>query len=244
VFARDDATLEEAQQEKYRRIAAAADLRPGMHVLEIGSGWGAFAAYAAGELGCRVTTVTVSREQATWVEERIAERGLGDRVTVRLEDFARTTGTYDAVVSIEMIESIPRPRWPEYFGVLGARLAPGGRVGLQAITVGDRHWASSNANPDFIRRYVFPGGQVPSPGVLRADAQGAGLRLTARQGYGSSYARTLAEWRRRFDAAWPTIADLGFDERFKRMWQYYLSYCEGGFRSGRTDVSQIVLEHV
>jgi cyclopropane-fatty-acyl-phospholipid synthase len=243
VFVRDDASLEEAQREKYRRIAAAADLRPGMHVLEIGSGWGAFAEYAAGELGCRVTTVTVSREQATWVEKRMAERGLGDRVSVRLEDFARTTGTYDAIVSIEMIESIPRSRWPEFFGVLGARLASGGRVGLQAITVGDRHWASSNANPDFIRRYVFPGSQVPSPSVFRADAQGAGLRLTARRGYGSSYARTLAEWRQRFDAAWPTIAELGFDERFKRMWQYYLSYCEGGFRSGRTNVSQIVLEH-
>ncbi len=242
VFIRDRMTLEEAQQEKYRRIAAAAGLRPGMHVLEIGSGWGAFAAYAAGELGCRVTTVTVSREQATWVEKQMAELGLGDRVSVRLEDFARTTGTYDAIVSIEMIESIPRARWPGYFRVLADRLAPAGRLALQAITVADRHWASSNANPDFIRRYVFPGAQVPSPKVLRADAAAAGFRPTAREGYGSSYALTLAEWRRRFDRAWPRIAELGFDERFRRMWQYYLSYCEGGFRSGRTDVSQIVLE--
>lgn len=139
-------------------------------------------------------------------------------------------------------ESIPRARWHELFRVFADRLAPSGRIGLQAITVGDRHWASSNANPDFVRRYVFPGGQVPSPGVLRADAAGAGLRILAREGLGASYARTLAEWRRRFDAAWSTIAALGFDERFKRMWQYYLSYCEGGFRSGRTDVSQIVLE--
>jgi cyclopropane-fatty-acyl-phospholipid synthase len=242
VFSRDGMTLEEAQQEKYRRIAAAAGLRTGMRVLEIGSGWGGFAAYAAGELGCAVTTVTVSAEQATWVEKLVAEQGLGDRVEVRLEDFSRTPGTYDAIVSIEMIESIPRTRWVEYFSALAERLGPGGRIGLQAITVADRHWASSNANPDFIRRYVFPGGQVPSPGVLRADAAVAGLRLTARQGYGSSYALTLAEWRRRFDAAWPEIAGLGFDERFKRMWQYYLSYCEGGFRAGRTDVSQVVLE--
>jgi cyclopropane-fatty-acyl-phospholipid synthase len=242
VFAREDMSLEEAQREKYLRIAQAAGLRAGMRVLEVGSGWGGFAAFAAAELGCTVTTVTVSGEQATWVEKLMADRGLGDRVEVRLEDFARTPGTYDAIVSIEMIESIPRTRWVEYFRALADRLGPGGRIGLQAITVADRHWASSDANPDFIRRYVFPGGQVPSPGVLRADAAVAGLRTTARQGYGSSYALTLAEWRRRFDAAWPAIAGLGFDERFKRMWQYYLSYCEGGFRAGRTDVSQIVLE--
>jgi len=241
VFAREDMTLEEAQREKYRRIGAAAGLRAGLHVLEIGSGWGGFATYAAGEVGCRVTTVTDSREQATWVEKLVAEEGLGDRVQVRREDFSRTPGTYDAIVSIEMIESIPRTRWPELFRVFADRLGPAGRIGLQAITVGDRHWASSNANPDFVRHYVFPGGQVPSPGVLRADAAGAGLRIVAREGFGASYARTLGEWRRRFDAAWPTIAGLGFDERFRRMWQYYLSYCEGGFRSGRTDVSQLVL---
>ena len=242
VFAREDMSLEEAQREKYRRICAAAGLREGLHVLEIGSGWGGFAAHAAGEVGCRVTTVTDSREQATWVEKLVAEEGLGDRVEVRREDFSRTPGTYDAIVSIEMIESIPRTRWPELFRVFADRLGPAGRIGLQAITVGDRHWASSNANPDFVRRYVFPGGQVPSPRVLRADAAGAGLRIVAREGFAASYARTLGEWRRRFDAAWPTIADLGFDERFKRMWQYYLSYCEGGFRSRRTDVSQVVLE--
>lgn len=241
VFAREDMTLEEAQREKYRRISAAAGLRPGMHVLEIGSGWGGFATYAAGELGCTVVTVTVSGEQATWVEKRLAELGLRDRVEVRLEDFSRTSGSYDAIVSIEMIESIPRSRWREYFRALAARLAPGGKIGLQAITVADRHWASSNANPDFIRRYVFPGGQVPSPAVLRDDAASAGLRIDGRAGYGPSYALTLAEWRRRFDAAWPRLAALGFDERFKRMWQYYLSYCEGGFRSGRTDVSQVAL---
>jgi cyclopropane-fatty-acyl-phospholipid synthase len=242
VFTEPATTLEEAQTEKYRRIALAAGLTEGMHVLEIGSGWGAFAAYAADELGCRVTTTTVSKEQAAWVEELIDARGLGDRVEIRLEDFARTSGTYDAIVSIEMIESIPRSRWPAYFAALRDRLAPGGRIALQVITVADRHWRSSNANPDFIRRYIFPGSQVPSPRIVRADAEQAGLRLVARQGYGASYARTLAEWRRRFEAAWPRIAELGYDERFGRMWRYYLAYCEGGFRAGRTDVSQLVLE--
>jgi cyclopropane-fatty-acyl-phospholipid synthase len=243
VFADPATTLEEAQAEKYRRIALAAGLTEGMHVLEIGSGWGAFAAYAAGELGCKVTTTTVSKEQAAWVEDLVDARGLADLVEVRLEDFAVTPGTYDAIVSIEMIESIPRTRWPAYFDTLRARLVPGGRIALQVITVADRHWRSSDANPDFIRRYIFPGSQVPSPAIVRADTAAAGLRLVARRGFGASYARTLAEWRHRFEAAWPRIADLGFDERFGRMWRYYLAYCEGGFRAGRTDVSQLVLEH-
>jgi cyclopropane-fatty-acyl-phospholipid synthase len=243
VFTDAATTLEEAQAEKYRRIALAAGLTEGMHVLEIGSGWGAFAGYAAGELGCRVTTTTVSKEQAAWVEDLIEARGLEDLVEVRLEDFALTPGAYDAIVSIEMIESIPRSRWPAYFGVLRDRLVPGGSIALQVITVADRHWRSSNANPDFIRRYIFPGSQVPSPAIVRVDAEQAGLRLVARQGYGASYARTLAEWRRRFESAWPGMAQLGYDERFGRMWRYYLAYCEGGFRAGRTDVSQLVLEH-
>jgi cyclopropane-fatty-acyl-phospholipid synthase len=242
VFERHDMTLEEAQLAKYRRLASVTGLEPGMRVLEIGSGWGGFAAFAAEEIGCQVTTITVSKEQAAWVERLVAERGLTDRVTVRLEDFLATTGSFDAVASIEMLESVSAARWPEFFRVVHDRLEPGGRAGLQIITVADRHWGSSNANPDFIRRYVFPGSQVPSPGVLANEARVARLGWVASAGFGSSYAMTLAAWRARFDAAWPQIADLGFDDRFKRMWQYYLSYCEGGFRSGRVDVSQIVLE--
>jgi len=241
MFVRDDMTLEQAQHEKYRRLAAAAGLREGMHVLEIGSGWGAFAAYAAGELGCTVTTATVSREQALWVEKVMAERGLSDRVRVLTQDFAAVRGTYDAIVSIEMIESIPGDRWPGFFETLDQRLAREGRIGLQVITVADRHWRSSNANPDFVRRYVFPGGQVPSPGVLRREADRVGMDWVGSSSFGASYARTLGMWRERFDAAWPEIAEMGFDDRFRRMWQYYLSYCEGGFRSGRVDVAQIVL---
>ena len=242
LFARDDMTLEEAQAEKYRRIAEAIGLRPGMRVLEIGSGWGGFAIYAAEALGCHVTTVTVSREQAAWVEQLIAGRGLSDRVEVRLEDFLITHGSFDAVVSIEMIESIPSARWPGFFRVVHDRLEPGGKAGLQIITVADRHWGSSDANPDFVRRYVFPGSQVPSPRILTQAARAAELEWAGAARFGWSYARTLATWRDRFDEAWPQIAELGFDERFRLMWRYYLSYCEGGFRTGRVDVSQIVLE--
>ncbi len=242
LFVRDDMTLEDAQREKYRRMAEVTGLQPGMRMLEIGSGWGGFALYAATELGCHITTVTVSKEQAAWVEALIGERGLHDRITVRFEDFLAATGSFDAVVSIEMIESIPSSRWPEFFRVVHDRLEPGGRAGLQIITVADRHWESSDANPDFIRRYVFPGSQVPSPATLMREARAAELGYVGSANFGSSYARTLAAWRTRFDAAWPEIVELGFDDRFRRMWQYYLSYCEGGFRSGRADVSQIVLE--
>jgi cyclopropane-fatty-acyl-phospholipid synthase len=234
-------TLEQAQLEKYRRVADLAGLVPGMSVLEIGSGWGGFARYAAGERGCDVTTVTVSREQAAHVGKLAAEEGLADRISVRLEDFAGTPGTYDAVVSIEMIESIPQVRWPAFFRTVHDRLTPEGRAGLQIIVVADRHWASSDANPDFVRRYVFPGSQVPAPMVLHREADAARLRWLGDEGHGRSYARTLGAWRTNFDAALPRIRELGFDQRFIRMWQYYLSYCGGGFAAGRTDVRQIAL---
>jgi cyclopropane-fatty-acyl-phospholipid synthase len=241
VFARDEMTLEEAQREKYRRLAEATGVREGEHVVEIGSGWGGFAAYLAAELGARVTTLTVSREQATWVEALIARRGLRDRVQVRLEDFAEHRGTYDRAVSVEMIESIPRGRWDGYFGALRRLVRPGGTIGLQVITVADHHWDDSNRNPDFIRRYIFPGGQVPAPKVLHALTARHGLEWRTHEEHGASYARTLRCWREAFEAHWHEIEALGFDEPFRRMWRYYLAYCEGGFRAGRVDVGQIVL---
>jgi cyclopropane-fatty-acyl-phospholipid synthase len=242
VYLESDMTLEEAQHEKYRRLAEATGIRRGDEVLEIGCGWGGFAVYAAAELDCRVTAITVSSEQRDHVAKLVAERGLADRVDVRLEDFRATTGTFDRVVSIEMIESIPQALWEPYFRQLRARTRPGGTIGLQIIVVSDAHWRSSDRNPDFIRRYVFPGGQVPSPSVLHRLARDHGLDWREDHGYGTSYARTLGAWRAAFEARLDDVAELGFDERFRRMWRYYLSYCEGGFRAGRTDVRQIVLE--
>lgn len=242
VFADDATALERAQREKMRRLAARTGVRPGDRVLEIGSGWGAFACYLAGELDCRVTTVTVSKEQHDHVAKVVADRGLADRVDARLSDFAEIDGTFDRVVSVEMMESLPQARWDPFFASLRDRVRDGGTVGLQLIVVADRHWGSSDRYPDFVRRYVFPGGQVPSPSVLRSLAARHGLHWREDEGFGASYARTLAAWLERFDAAWPAIAGMGFDERFRRMWRYYLSYCGAGFASGRTDVRQIVLE--
>lgn len=234
-------TLEQAQHEKYRQLAQITGVRPGARVLEIGSGWGGFARHLAGELDAEVTTITVSREQALYVEKLMADEGLSDRVHVHVWDFLDTPGTYDHVVSVEMIESIPQARWGEYFATVRARLVPGGTAGLQIITVADRHWKASNAGADFVRRYIFPGGQVPSVSILRDLARAHGMTWKRADHFGESYARTTAEWLSRFDDAWPQIAAMGFDERFRRMWRYYLAYCSGGFRSGRVDVGQIVL---
>ena len=241
VFADEGMTLEQAQREKYRRLAEATGLQRGDRVLDIGCGWGGFAMYAAGQLGCHVTAITVSKEQFDHVGKLVAERGLAGMVQTRLQDFRDTEGSFDRIVSVEMIESIPRTMWARYFRSLHDLTRRGGTIGLQIITVADRHWRTSDANPDFIRRYVFPGGQVPAPMVLRDLAHAHDLALLQDRGYGDSYARTLRTWRENFDAKISEVSALGFDERFRRMWRYYLGYCEGGFRAGRVDVRQIVL---
>jgi cyclopropane-fatty-acyl-phospholipid synthase len=242
IFADTGVSLADAQRLKYARLAERAGVRPGDDVLEIGSGWGGFAVYLAGELGCRVRTVTVSKEQHDYVEKLVVEHGLVDRVDARLQDFRTVEGSYDRIVSVEMMESIPQRLWDPYFRQLRQRLRPRGTVGLQLIVVADHHWRDSDEHPDFVRRYIFPGGQVPAPSVLHELAERHGLTWREDTGFGSSYARTLAHWLERFDAAWPSIAEMGFDERFRRMWRYYLAYCGAGFASGRTDVRQIVLD--
>jgi cyclopropane-fatty-acyl-phospholipid synthase len=241
IFADGGVSLADAQRAKYERLAQQTGIRPGDDVLEIGSGWGGFAVFLAGELDCRVRTVTVSKEQHDYVEKLVVEHGLVDRVDARLQDFRTVEGSYDRIVSVEMMESIPQRLWDPYFRQLRQRVRPHGTVGLQLIVVADHHWRDSDEHPDFVRRYIFPGGQVPAPSVLHGLAGHHGLAWCEDTGFGSSYARTLAHWLDRFDAAWPRIAEMGFDERFRRMWRYYLAYCGAGFASGRTDVRQIVL---
>jgi cyclopropane-fatty-acyl-phospholipid synthase len=241
VFERETMDLGEAQAAKYRRIAEAAELRPGHHLLEIGCGWGGFAEFAAREVGARVTAVTISEEQFAFARRRIHEAGLAEKVEIRRQDYRDIAERFDRIASIEMLEAVGEKYWPTYFGKLRERLQPDGKAALQVITIADRFFARYRAGADFIQRYIFPGGMLPSPDALRREVEAAGLRWLDDRGYGPHYARTLADWHARFDAAWPQLAGQGFDQRFRRMWKYYLAYCEAGFATGRIDVKQLAL---
>ncbi len=233
-------SLEAAQAAKIERVIALLAIPPGAEVLEIGCGWGALGA-AIGRAGARVRGITLSREQLAWARDRVARDGLADRVHFALEDYRDTRGSYDAVVSVEMIEAVGEAYWPTYFQAIADRLKPGGRAVIQAITIDEPRFESYRRDTDFIQRYIFPGGMLPTPSIIAEEARRAGLAVDSVDRFGRSYAATLAEWRRRFLAAWPEIRPLGFDERFRRMWEYYLCYCEGGFLSGTIDVGHYVL---
>jgi cyclopropane-fatty-acyl-phospholipid synthase len=233
--------LTQAQLEKYRALARHIDLKPGDSVLEIGCGWGGFAEVAVKEYGARVTGLTISDEQHAFASERMQREGINDRVDIRLQDYRDVQGPFDKVASIEMFEAVGEKYWPAYFGKIADVLKPGGRAGLQIITIRDDLFERYRSRVDFIQQYVFPGGMLPSLERLREETSRAGLRPDGVDRFGVSYAETLAEWGRRFRDAWHDIRPLGFDERFKRLWQFYLSYCEAGFRTGNTDVVQIAL---
>ena len=242
LFEREDVSLEEAQRAKYRRLVQLLGLDSGQSVLEIGCGWGGFAVTAAGERGCRVTGLTLSERQRDFAVRRAAEAGLSDRIDIRLEDYRDTKGLFDRIASIEMFEAVGERYWPIFFERMRERLTRGGLAAMQIITIAEERFDAYRARPDFIQRYIFPGGMLPTLTHLRTLANGARMEWVGDAGFGQDYARTLAMWRQSFVSAWPEIRKLGFDERFKRMWQYYLAYCEGGFRAGSIDVRQIVIQ--
>jgi cyclopropane-fatty-acyl-phospholipid synthase len=241
LFADGAEDLESAQRAKYRHLATQIGVGPDERVLEIGSGWGGFAVTAAKEFGAKVTSITVSRAQAEYARARVFREGLTERVEIVLQDYRDVKGRFDRIASIEMFEAVGERFWPTYFRTLRERLQPGGAAGLQLITIADRYFDAYRRNVDFIQAYIFPGGMLPSPTALDREAAAAGLARTSELGFGDSYARTLALWNERFQAAWPKIAPLGFDERFRRIWTYYLAYCEAGFRTRSIDVVQTVL---
>ena len=243
IFSAPDEDLEAAQMRKYRRLADQLDLHPGQTVLEIGCGWGGFARLLARDYGVKVVGITLSTEQRDEALKRIAAENLSDRIEIRLQDYRDVSETYDRIASIEMLEAVGEAYWPTYFATLRDRLTPDGRAALQVITIDDAIYESYRANPDFIQKYIFPGGMLPSPSKLVSRFAQANLTAIADDGFGLDYARTLAVWRSRFLEAWPAILEQGFDERFRRMWLYYLAYCEGGFLAGHIDVRQIVLKH-
>jgi cyclopropane-fatty-acyl-phospholipid synthase len=241
-FERPDQGLSEAQTNKYRALAERLGLRPEHSVLEIGCGWGGFAEYAAKNIGCRVTGLTISKEQLDFARARMEAQGLGDRVEIAYRDYRDETGRYDRVASIEMFEAVGERYWPAFFDKVREVLKPGGLAALQIITIDGKFFENYRANADFIQRYIFPGGMLPSPDALRDQVARAGLIWKENADFGLDYARTLAQWRERFLQAWPKIEALGFDERFRRLWTYYLSYCEAGFRARTIDVTQVALQ--
>jgi cyclopropane-fatty-acyl-phospholipid synthase len=232
--------LSAAQTNKYRRLAEAIQLKPGQKILEIGCGWGGFAEFAAKTFGVNVVGLTISREQCDYARQRMFNAGLGDKVEIKFQDYRDEDGRYDRIASIEMIEAVGEEFWPNYFAQLRDRLLPGGFAGIQSITIQDKFFASYRREVDFIQRYVFPGGMLPSPEMLKRLGERFGIPIIRERIFGQDYATTLAVWRDNFRAAWPTLIPLGFDERFRRLWEYYLSYCEAGFRSGNIDVRHIV----
>jgi cyclopropane-fatty-acyl-phospholipid synthase len=235
--------LEAAQTAKYERILEQIGAKQGDSILEIGCGWGGFAETAA-RRGMRVTGVTISSQQLDYARARLDRAGLGDRVDLRFCDYRDMDGRYDHIVSIEMIEAVGERYWPEYFAALKRHLVPGGSALVQAIVIADSFFEGYRRHPDFIQTYVFPGGMLLSPASLREQCRLAGLKVAELYSFGLDYARTLETWLGRFDRVADQVAKLGFDERFRRMWRYYLAYCAAGFSTRRTDVLQAHFRHI
>jgi cyclopropane-fatty-acyl-phospholipid synthase len=234
-------SLEKAQIQKYASMVDQMGAVPGEHVLEIGCGWGGFAEYAAAERGLQVTALTISPAQFDFATDRIARAGLADRVTIKLQDYRDELGIYDGVASIEMFEAVGERYWSVYFDALRERLKPGRNATLQIITVEDRRWEVYKRGVDFIQKHIFPGGMLPSPSALRAEIEKAGLAFKGSMEFGKSYSQTLRRWHETFNERWEDAARLGFDDRFRRMWNYYLTSCAGAFEGGSCDVTQITV---
>jgi cyclopropane-fatty-acyl-phospholipid synthase len=241
LFVTGQESLETAQRLKYASMVDQMGAVPGDHVLEIGCGWGGFAEYAAKERGLRVTGLTISQAQYDFAVERIEKAGLSDRVDIKLQDYRDERGSYDGIASIEMFEAVGERYWPVYFGSLRERLKPGRHATLQIITIPDHRWHVYRRGVDFIQKYIFPGGMLPAPSVLRAEVEKAGLTVRGSIEFGESYSLTLRRWHESFSARWSEARSLGFDERFKRMWDFYLASCAGAFQGGNCDVTQITV---
>jgi len=241
LFETGQESLENAQHAKYKLLVDQMGAQPGDHVLEIGCGWGGFAEYAASERGLRVTCLTISKEQHAYAVDRIARAGLSDKVTIKLQDYRDETGTYDGIASIEMFEAVGEKYWPTYFNTVRDRLRPGRSATLQIITMQDARFEVYRKSVDFIQKYIFPGGMLPSPTALRREVERAGLQVARSVEFGESYSLTLRRWYETFNARWSDVSALGFDDRFRRMWNFYLASCAGTFQGRNCDVTQITI---
>ena len=242
LFNTSQESLEKAQIAKYASMVDQMGVKPGDHVLEIGCGWGGFAEYAAKERGLKVTGLTISKEQLDYANKRIKSKGLSDQVNLKLQDYRDETGVYDGVASIEMFEAVGEKYWPVYFDKIKQCLKPGKQATLQIITIQDARWDVYRKSVDFIQKYIFPGGMLPSPSVLRQEIHRAGLSVQHSIEFGKSYSQTLRRWFEVFNNKWDNISAMGFDDRFRRMWNFYLTSCAATFESGNCDVTQITLQ--
>lgn len=244
IFETGQEDLEKAQTAKYKSMVDQMGVAPGDHVLEIGCGWGGFAEYAAKQRGLKVTCLTISQEQYKYAVDRIAKAGLSDQVTFKIQDYRDETGTYDGIASIEMFEAVGEQYWPAYFNTVRDRLRPGAQATLQIITVEEKRFESYRKGVDFIQKYIFPGGMLPSPGALRREIDRAGLTFKKSIEFGQSYSRTLCRWHDTFNAHWDDVQALGFDARFRRMWNFYLTSCAATFSYANCDVTQVTLKRL
>ncbi|GAA4217228.1 class I SAM-dependent methyltransferase [Sagittula sp. NFXS13] len=242
LFETGQESTEKAQIAKYASMVDQMGAKPGDHVLEIGCGWGGFAEYAAKERGLRVTGLTISKEQLVYAQQRMQRAGLSDMVELKLQDYRDERGQYDGIASIEMFEAVGEKYWPVYFDTVRDRLKPGANATLQIITVQHKRYEIYRRGVDFIQKYIFPGGMLPSPEVLRLEVEKAGLQVVRSLEFGESYSQTLRRWNESFNERWDEIAQMGFDDRFRRMWNFYLSSCAATFHSGNCDVTQITMQ--
>ncbi|MGB0913814.1 MAG: class I SAM-dependent methyltransferase, partial [Phaeobacter italicus] len=243
IFETGQESLEAAQTAKYASMVDQMGVKPGDHVLEVGCGWGGFAEYAARERGLRVTGLTISEEQLKFARERIEKAGLSGQVELRMQDYRDCKGEFDGIASIEMFEAVGEKYWPAYFKMIRDRLRPGARATLQIITVGDHRWEVYKRGVDFIQKYIFPGGMLPAPKILREQVENAGLQIVKSLEFGDSYDQTLRRWHHTFNDRWDEVAAMGFDDRFRKMWNFYLTSCASAFRAGTCDVTQVTISH-
>ncbi len=234
-------SLQEGQLAKYRRILHQLETRPGDCILEIGCGWGGFAEVAATEANANVCGLTLSTEQLLYARQRMEQANISSQADLRLMDYRDMTGQFDAIASIEMFEAVGEAYWPSYFETIARNLKSGGRACIQTITIADELFERYRKGTDFIQQYIFPGGMLPSPEVFRTHAEKHGLQVTDAFAFGLDYARTLAEWRQAFSKYNNIINEMGFEQRFRRTWEFYLCYCEAGFRAGNINVMQFTL---
>jgi cyclopropane-fatty-acyl-phospholipid synthase len=241
IFSRPNDHLEIAQTNKYKNLAELVSVKDGDNILEIGCGWGGFSEFLGKEYDCNVTAITISKEQYNFAKKRIKKANLENRVDIRYCDYRKIDGTFDKVLSIEMFEAVGKEYWNNFFSKIRDVLYPDGTVGLQLITIDDKIYEVYKNNPDFIQKYIFPGGMLPSFEILTNVATKNHFNIDSVNSFSNDYAKTLNIWNKNFNKNWKKIEELGFDETFKLMWNYYLSYCEGGFLSKNIDLKQIKL---